>query len=228
MNSHVIALYTCAAAVVAPGLQVITAWTVGHRAAPPQLLAALWRRPAPGVAAGLVALMAAMGVVQTAAPGIMGHLERTPDGPWWRAVTAMFVQTSGWTQLTFNLAAVAVIAPVAQRRLGPVLMPVVFLLSGIAAHTVSMAGWSVHGGGDSVALCGLVGALACAYALTGEQTPLRWVALLVPASGVVLSVLENNHGIGVLTGSVLGTALILGSAGVRARAASAASIAPSA
>ncbi|MFF4182191.1 hypothetical protein ACFYZ9_03290 [Streptomyces sp. NPDC001691] len=33
--------------------------------------------------------------------------------PWWRALTALLVQTSGWLQLTFDLAAIVVIAPVA-------------------------------------------------------------------------------------------------------------------
>ncbi|MEV5510903.1 rhomboid family intramembrane serine protease [Streptomyces orinoci] len=218
MNAHVITLYAGAVAVIGPGMQIIAARTTGRRTAPPQLLAALWRRPVPWAAAGLLAVMVVMALVQTAVPGVMGHLERTPDGPWWRAVTALLVQTSGWTQLTFNLAALVGIAPAAERLLGPVLMPVVFLLSGIAAHAVSMAGWSVHGGGDSVGLCGLVGALACAYALTGERAGLRWTALLVPVAGALLCVLRNNHGIGLLAGSVLGAALTLGSATVRTRA----------
>ncbi len=114
----------------------------------------------------LVGVMTAMAVVQTVVPGVMPHLERAPHGPWWRVVTALLVQTSGWGQLAFNLAALAVVAPVAERRLGAVWMPVVFLLSGVAAHVVSTVGWSVHGGGDSVGICGLVGALATSYALS--------------------------------------------------------------
>ncbi|WP_157878401.1 rhomboid family intramembrane serine protease [Streptomyces chattanoogensis] len=100
-------------------------------------------------------------------------------------MTALLVQTSGRVQLAFNLAALAVVAPPAERRLGAVWMPVVFLLSGAAAHAVSTAGRSVHGGGDSVGSCGLVGALATSYALSGRQRPLRLLSAFVPAAGAV-------------------------------------------
>ncbi|MFE9388713.1 rhomboid family intramembrane serine protease [Streptomyces sp. NPDC006784] len=204
MNAHTLALYGCAAAVVVPGTRLITARPEGRPAGPGRLLAALWRRPVPRAAAVLMGVMVAMAVVQSTAPDVLPHLERAPDGPWWRAATALLVQTSGWPQLTFNLAALAVVAPAAERSLGTVQTPVVFLLSGVAAHVVSMAGWSVRGGGDSVGICGLVGALAVVYALDGRQRPLRYLSVLVPTAGAVLCLLENNHGIGVLTGVLSG------------------------
>ncbi|MFI7241624.1 rhomboid family intramembrane serine protease [Streptomyces qinglanensis] len=204
MNTHTLALYGCAAAVVVPGTRLITARPEGQQAGPGRLLADLWRRPVPRAAAVLTGVMVAMAVVQSAAPDVIPHLERAPHGPWWRAATALLVQTSGWPQLAFNLAALAVVAPAAERGLGTVRTLVVFLLSGSAAHVVSMAGWSVHGGGDSVGVCGLVGALAAAYALDGRRRPLRYLSVLVPTAGAVLCLLENNHGIGVLTGVLLG------------------------
>jgi rhomboid protease GluP len=88
----------------------------------------------------------------------------------------------------------------------------------VAAHVVSTAGWSVHGGGDSVGICGLVGALAGSCALSGRQRPLRLLSVLVPAAGAVLCLMENNHGIGVLTGVVLGAAFTLVPEGGRERA----------
>ncbi|WP_405693029.1 rhomboid family intramembrane serine protease [Streptomyces sp. NBC_01185] len=209
MSLHTVVLYGCAAAVVVPGTRLVMDQVEGRRSGPGGLLAALWRRPVPRAAAVLVGVMAAMAVVQTAVPGVMPHLERDPHGPWWRVVTALLVQTSGRGQLALNLAALAVVAPAAERRLGAVWMPVVLVLSGVVAHGVSTAGWSVHGGGDSVGICGLVGALAASCALTGRRRPLRLVSLLVPAAGVVLCVAENNHGAGVVTGAVLGAALAL-------------------
>jgi membrane associated rhomboid family serine protease len=209
MTMHTLVLYGCAAAVVVPGTRLVMEQFGGQQVGPGRLLAALWRRPVPWAAAVLMGVMTAMAVVQTVAPGIMPHLERAPHGPWWRVVTALLVQTSGWVQLAFNLAALAVVAPVAERRLGALWMSVVFLLSGVAAHVVSMAGWSVHGGGDSVGICGLVGALATSYALSGWQRRLRLLSVLVLAAGGVLCLLENNHGIGVLTGVVLGAAFAL-------------------
>ncbi|MFF4955245.1 rhomboid family intramembrane serine protease [Streptomyces chattanoogensis] len=218
MNTHTLVLYGCAVAVVVPGTQLVMDRPGGRQAGPGRLLAALWRRPVPWAAAVLVGVMTVMAVVQTVAPGVLPHLERAPHGPWWRVVTALLVQTSGWAQIAFNLAALAVVGPAAERRLGAVWMPVVFLASGVAAHVVSTAGWSVHGGGDSVGICGLVGALAASYALSGRQRPLRLLSVLVPAAGVVLCLMENNHGVGVLTGVVLGAAVALIPQGSRKQA----------
>ncbi|WP_443058416.1 rhomboid family intramembrane serine protease [Streptomyces sp. NBC_00442] len=208
MSLHTVILYGCAAAVVLPGVEVIKSLVGGgRRMSPVELVRALWGRPVPWVAAAMAGAMTVMAVVQTAAPSVMGHLRREPGAPWWRAVTALLVQTSGWYQLAFNLAALLVIAPAAQRALGPAVMPVVFAVSGVAAQAVSMAGWSPVGGGDSVALCGLVGALAVTVALRSGPLPRRLLPLLIPAAGGVLCVLHNNHGVGVLVGCVLGAAL---------------------
>ncbi|MEV6046311.1 rhomboid family intramembrane serine protease [Streptomyces xanthochromogenes] len=205
MTLHTVILYGCAAAVVLPGVRIVQAEADGRRVSPAALLRVLWRRPVPWTAAAMVAVMTAMAVVQTAAPSVVDHLQREPGAPWWRAVTALLVQTSGWVQLAFNLAALLAIAPVAQRVLGPVRMPLVFLASGVAAQAVSMAGWSPTGGGDSVAVCGLIGALSISHARHPGPGPTR--LLLIPAAGLVLCVLGNNHGVGVLAGFVLGAPL---------------------
>ncbi|MFI6050787.1 rhomboid family intramembrane serine protease [Streptomyces violascens] len=207
MTLHTVILYCCAAAVVVPGTQLVQAEAGGRRVSPAALLRILWRRPVPWFAAALVGVMAAMAVVQTAAPSVMDHLQREPGAPWWRAVTALLVQTSGWPQLTFNLAAIVVIAPVAQRRLGPVWMPLVFLVSGVTAQAVSLAGWSPTGGGDSVALCGLLGALAMTQLLGPTPLTARLLPALIPAAGLILCALSNNHGAGVLSGCVAGALL---------------------
>ncbi|MFJ2171052.1 hypothetical protein [Streptomyces griseofuscus] len=46
-----------------------------------------------------------------------------------------------------------------------------------------------------------------AYALRGPDAPLRRLALLVPAAGLVLCAMTNNHGVGLLAGSLLGAGL---------------------
>jgi rhomboid protease GluP len=102
--------------------------------------------------------------------------------------------------------AAAVVAPGSVRVFGDGLTLLVFLASGVAAHAVSTAGWSPYGGGDSVAICGLVGALAVWYLLRGAGGP-RWVLPLVPAAGVALCALRNNHGVGVLVGCAFGVLL---------------------
>jgi len=117
------------------------------------------------------------------------------------------VQSSGGVQLVFNWAALVVVAPVAERVIGPVATLAVFLLAGVTAQAVSTAGWSRHGGGDSVAICGLVGALAVLYALRGSRSGLRRLALLIPAATLVLLLLTNNHGVGLAVGCLLGLPL---------------------
>lgn len=198
---HVI-LYLCAAAVVLAGTQLLLELT--GFGPPWEVVPRMWRRPVPPVAAALVAVLAVMGVVQTVHPAIIGTLERDPDGGWWRCVTALLVQSSGWFQVVFNLAALVVVAPVAARTLGSLWTLVVYLVAGVAAHVVSTAGWSPHGGGDSVAICGLVGALAVGYSLRGTRRDLRRLLLLIPAAAVVLCALTNNHGVGLAVGCLFG------------------------
>ncbi|MCX5381848.1 rhomboid family intramembrane serine protease [Streptomyces sp. NBC_00083] len=208
MSFPVVLLYVCAAAVVLSGVEVVKGLSGGgRRSSPVESLRVLWGRPVPLVAAGMVACMVVMAGVQSTAPAVMAHLQRAPGAPWWRAASALLVQTSGWLQLTFNLAALIALAPAAQRALGPLVMPLVFLVSGVAAQAVSMAGWSPTRGGDSVALCGLVGALAVTAALRPGPLPARLLPLLIPAAGLVLCFLRNNHGVGLLTGCALGCAL---------------------
>lgn len=88
-------------------------------------------------------------------------------------------------------------------------MLLVFAVSGVAAQALSMAGWSRQGGGDSVAICGPVAALATWYALRGSLVALRRMVLFIPAAGLVLCLLTNNHGVGLLVGCALGVGLAM-------------------
>ncbi|MEU5436052.1 rhomboid family intramembrane serine protease [Streptomyces sp. NPDC020719] len=209
MNSHTVFLYACAAAVMVTGTRLLAALaTQGDKDLPPPLaLLRMWRRPVPMVSAVLVSVMAVLGLAQTVFPSMIGALERHPGGEWWRAGTALAVQSSGWFQILFNVAALAAVAPVAERRLGPWPMVLAFTVSGVVAQAVSMAGWSRHGGGDSVAICGLVGALAVSYARHGNLPALRRLVLLIPAAGLLLCLMTNNHGAGLLAGCALGVGL---------------------
>jgi rhomboid protease GluP len=201
----VVVLYLCAAAVVISGSQVLLGLAGPQGRIPPwEFARVIWRRPVPPVAAGLVALMAAMAVAQTVHPALVDVLQRDPDGGWWRSVTAVLVNSDGWFQLLFNFAALIAVAPVAARVLGNVGTLVVYLVAGLASHIVSTAGWSPHGAGNSVAICGLVGALTVGYALRGTRSGLRLLAVLVPIAAVILCLLTNNHGVGLAVGCLFG------------------------
>ncbi|MFI5894020.1 hypothetical protein ACIA5D_28360 [Actinoplanes sp. NPDC051513] len=80
----------------------------------------------------------------------------------------------------------------------------IFLLASVISHVVSTVTWSPYGGGDSVAICGVVGALSVLYALRGDRLVLRRHSLLVPVAALVLLLLTNNHGVGLAAGCLLG------------------------
>ncbi|RKT19674.1 membrane associated rhomboid family serine protease [Streptomyces sp. 1114.5] len=241
MSPHEIGLYASAAVVVGVGLRTLVVAgagpdgpagggagaggaAVGGAAAggPGEVLAvvrgALARRP--WVTIALFAVMAVMAVVQYAVPAAVDDLMRQPgalsDGQWWRAGTALLVQSSGLGQIAFNLPALLVIGAVAETVLGWWRTLAVFLVSGVLAHVVSLAGWSPRGGGDSVAVCGLLGALAVVCLLRGNVRgtvpgpglKAHWYLLLVPAAAVFLCALRNNHGAGLLVGCLLGLVLV--------------------
>ena len=211
-------LYVCAAVVVAAGLQVIGAVAPNSDEAQPvtpgrlaRIAVAAWREPAWLTGAFLLVTLV-LTVLQWPFPAVLHALERDPNGmaagQWWRLVTAQFVQSSGLVQAVINLPALALVGAVAETVLGRGRWLPVYLGSGIAANAVSAAGWSPTGAGTSVFICGLVGALATSYLITGTGWSMpRLLAPLVPLAGVVLCVLANNHGVGLLAGCVLGAVL---------------------
>lgn len=213
-------LYVCAVAVIVAGVQVIGAMFPARRAAGPvtpdrlvRIAVAAWRRPA-WLTAGFLLVTVVLTVLQWPFPAVLHALQRDPAGiaagQWWRLVTAQFVQSSGLIQTVVNLPALALVGAVAETVLGRARWLLVYLASGIAANAVSTAGWAPTGAGTSVFICGLVGALATTYLIGATDWSLpRILAPLVLLAGIVLCLLANNHGIGLLTGSALGALLSL-------------------
>ncbi|GAA1229799.1 hypothetical protein GCM10009665_20290 [Kitasatospora nipponensis] len=226
MNTHLTELYASAAIVIGAGLSVLSAVAPlpdGGGARDRNLLrvtAAAWARR-PRVTPVLLVAVALSALLQYAVPGYADAIQRTPgtlsDGQWWRLITALFDQSSGAMQITVNLAALLGAGAVAEWALGPARWLLVFLGSGVAANVVSVESWSRHGGGCSVAICGLVAAVAVTVLLRGGSPALpaaarrrsMVLAALVPAAGVFLCVIHNNHGMGLVAGAVLAVPLVL-------------------
>ncbi|GAA2157961.1 hypothetical protein GCM10009760_60570 [Kitasatospora kazusensis] len=216
MNRHVIELYACAMAVMVVGVKVMTAVEPAAGELPPPLaLARVVRSRRSPVTWVVLAATVVMAVLQYAVPGLADHLVRRPgawaDGQWWRVFTALFVQSSGAVQIAVNLPALLVVGVVAERVLGRWRWPAVYFAGGLAAQYVSLVSWSPHGGGCSVAICSLVGALAVICWARGLPTGegRSWWALAVPAAGLLLCAFHNNHGVGLVVGSVLGLGIAL-------------------
>jgi membrane associated rhomboid family serine protease len=106
----------------------------------------------------------AMAAAQAADPALLGHLERTPaalHGEPWRIGTALLVQDGGVIGALSNLAFLAAVGIVAEQVLSRSVWLAQYLGIGVAAELVGHA-WQPVGGGNSIAVCGLAGAVAVA------------------------------------------------------------------
>ncbi|MBC3843637.1 hypothetical protein GXW82_35745 [Streptacidiphilus sp. 4-A2] len=184
-----------------------------------RLLSAIWGRKPWATAAVMVVMLVMIGLQYTV-HGLAGQLMRQPgalhDGQWWRVFTALFIQSSGLEQIVGTCA----LWPVSARSLRgarPQPLAAGLLRQWHCRQQPRRGGWSRHGGGSSVAICGLIGALAAICLLRGgkfgpdlgpdlgeDPKRLRWTALAIPAAGAFLCAIANNHGAGLLTGCVLG------------------------
>jgi membrane associated rhomboid family serine protease len=100
-------------------------------------------------------------------------------GQWWRVVTPVVVQPSGWGQLVFNLLGIAVVGAALQRHLGWAGWSLIYLVGGSGSIAVYSA-WhpADTGGGSSAAVAALIGALAILLAVRDGRGGLEWFAQL--------------------------------------------------
>jgi membrane associated rhomboid family serine protease len=84
------------------------------------------------------------------------------SGEIWRLLSSLLVQDGGAIGTIFNLAGLVVIGIAAERRLGRPRWMLAYLVGGLTGELVGWAGWQPIGAGNSVAVCGLAGALAIA------------------------------------------------------------------
>jgi membrane associated rhomboid family serine protease len=108
-------------------------------------------------------------VVQELVPGTLGALERTPKtsaGEPWRWLTSLVVQDGWLAGGVFNIAAL-VLAGIAVERLVARRVWLVAYVGGGLVGQVFGRYWQPVGGGNSVAVCGLVGLLVVLVAFDG-------------------------------------------------------------
>jgi membrane associated rhomboid family serine protease len=156
-------------------------------------IAGLRRRPV--VTASVFAVTALAAVAQAVVPGMLSQLERDPaalHGEEWRLLTALFVQDGGAVGAISNLAFLAVIGAAAEQVLSHPRWLLHYFGVGVAVELIGVS-WQPVGGGNSIAVCGLTGAVALALWRGGDALPgfaapavLIWcAALLATASGVL-------------------------------------------
>lgn len=125
------------------------------------------------VTAVIFALTAAVSLAQFAVPNLLADLERTPaelHGQPWRVVTSLFVQDSGVLGTVSNLVFLAVIGSAAEQVLSRPRWLLHYFGVGAAAELIGYF-WQPVGGGNSIAICGLTGAVALALWRRGVRAP---------------------------------------------------------
>ena len=119
-----------------------------------------WRFPV--VTTVVFVVTALMNTLQFAVHGTLSNLERTPaglHGEWWRTVTALFGQDGGVAGTVWNLVMFVMVGVVAEQVISRPRWLIGYFGAGLAGEFAGYA-WQPVGAGDSVAICGLAGAIA--------------------------------------------------------------------
>jgi Rhomboid family len=130
-----------------------------------------FQRP-PVVTAVVFMVTATTSVLGLLIPGMLEALQRTPQGlhgDWWRTFTALFVQDGGVVGTLSNLVFLLVMGVLAEQVLGAWRWLVCYFGAGLVGELVGYA-WQPRGAGNSVAICGLAGALTVAL-VAGAGVP---------------------------------------------------------
>ncbi|MEV0565205.1 rhomboid family intramembrane serine protease [Dactylosporangium sp. NPDC050588] len=122
------------------------------------------RRAALPIATVVVALITTLGAAaQLNDPDVLERFRRDypalHDGEWWRWFTPLLVQGSGWGQILFNIGSLVVVGVIAERRFGTLRWLVLYIGIGLAGEAFGER-LDPTGSGNSLAVCGLAGALA--------------------------------------------------------------------
>ncbi len=119
----------------------------------------------PVLTLAVFAVTLVISVVALLSPTLMNastrDLPRLRAGQWWRIVTPVLVQPSGWGQLVFNLLGLVVVGVALQRYVGWVGWLLIYVVGGVGSSAV-LSVWDPAdtGGGSSAAVAALIGSLA--------------------------------------------------------------------
>ncbi|WP_246097100.1 rhomboid family intramembrane serine protease [Streptomyces botrytidirepellens] len=151
-------------------------------------------------------------------PQLLDQLRRDRDlltsGEWWRAVTPLLVQDPPW-QAWATVPGIFVLGVNVEKFFGGLGMLTVYLGSGLAGEAFGYA-LQPHGAGNSVADCGMIGALAV-YLLSEAGSDVLQLRLSPPARRTLATVLATAAlatvtAVTALTGDIHGPATVAGAA----------------
>jgi rhomboid protease GluP len=145
--------------------------------------------------------------LQFAFPGMLEALRR--DGAafaqheWWRLITPLFVNAEGWRQIAFVFPAMLIVGVLVERLFGNWRWLVLYFGGGIAGELAGYA-WKPIGAGASVAVAGLLGALAAWLIMENRRPQGIAGGLFIVVGAIVLTCVKDLHGPPILTGAVMG------------------------
>jgi rhomboid protease GluP len=123
------------------------------------------------------------------------------QGEVWRMVTTWLVETDGWTQIAVNFAGLAIFGTLVELLVGRRWWILGYLVAGLTGEVAGLF-WQPFGGGNSVAICGLIG-LFSVWQLRRQQTlgPQRYLGTIVWLSlGLWLCFRRDIHGPALVAG----------------------------
>ena len=162
----------------------------------PWLTIAVWLVTAAFTAAMLV--WPAVGVGLERDPAMLG------EGQVWRFVTTWLVQTDGWKQIGINFAGLAIFGALVEQRVGRLWWAIGYVAAGLAGEVAGIF-WQPVGGGNSVAICGLIGVYSVWQMRRSTLGVQRFLGAAIWAGiGLWLISRADIHGPALITGFVIG------------------------
>jgi len=145
-------------------------------------------------------------------PEVLVALRRDGDGlrsgEIWRLVTPILIQPAGIVQCALNAALALMFIPLTERLYGRGMLALYFS-AGIAGQIALYAWDSPLTGGSSTAIFGTIGGLLVYTVRHGRRLrmPFVIIAAIGILGGATLAILRDGHGVGLLTGVLLGAVL---------------------
>jgi rhomboid protease GluP len=135
-------------------------------------------------------------------------LQRDPkmlQGEWWRFVTTWLVLTDGWSQVILNSAGLLIYGTLVEQTIDRRWWVVAYVVAGLAGELVGIF-WQPVGGGNSVAICGLIGLYSVWVALRPSKAGPPPLVGTVVWGGIGLWLITHSdiHGAALCAGFIVG------------------------